>query len=217
MAVSTRTFVAITSTGCAALVVLLLLEYDAAAAVAKLVASTAFLATAVQVGALRSAYGRAVLTGLLLSWCGDAFLIDKSQQAFLLGLGAFLLAHVAYIAAFIVKGISLRWVAVAALPVALSAIIASMWLAPHVAPYLAISVRTYTVVISLMVIAAIGTRGRGGSLLIVTGALLFFLSDLSVAALRLTQTGVPTYVWGLPLYYAGQTLLALSTSQSRSH
>ena len=214
---STRTFVAITSTGCAALVVLLLLDYDAAAAAAKLVASTAFLATAVQVGALRSAYGRAVLMGLLLSWCGDAFLIDESQQAFLLGLGAFLLAHVAYVAAFILKGISLRWLSVAALPVTLIAVVVSMWLAPHVAPYLVTPVRTYTVVISLMVVAAIGTRGRGASPLIVAGALLFFLSDLSVAALRLIQTGVPTYVWGLPLYYAGQTLLALSTSQSRSH
>jgi hypothetical protein len=53
--------------------------------------------------------------------------------------------------------------------------------------------------------------------LILTGAVLFFLSDLSVAALRLVQTDLPTYTWGLPLYYAGQVCLALSTSQSRSH
>ena len=71
--------------------------------------------------------------------------------------------------------------------------------------------------ISLMVIFAIGTRGRGGSLLIVSGAVLFFLSDLSVAALRLVETDYPTYVLGLPFYYAGQVCLALSSSQSRSH
>ena len=52
---------------------------------------------------------------------------------------------------------------------------------------------------------------------VVAGAVMFFLSDLSVAALRLVQTDFPTYVWGLPLYYAGQVCLALSTSQSRSH
>ena len=50
-----------------------------------------------------------------------------------------------------------------------------------------------------------------------TGAVLFFLSDLSVAALRLVQVEYPTSVLGLPVYYAGQVCLALSSSQSRSH
>ena len=68
-----------------------------------------------------------------------------------------------------------------------------------------------------MVIFAYGTRGRDGSILIVAGATLFFLSDLSVAALRLVQTEYPTYVLGLPFYYAGQVCLALSVSHSRSH
>ncbi|MBT8089328.1 MAG: lysoplasmalogenase, partial [Gammaproteobacteria bacterium] len=67
------------------------------------------------------------------------------------------------------------------------------------------------------VIAAIGTRGRGATKLILAGALMFFFSDLSVAALRLVQTTLPTYVWGLPLYYAGQLCLAASVSQLRSH
>jgi len=53
--------------------------------------------------------------------------------------------------------------------------------------------------------------------LILAGALMFFLSDLSVASQRLVQMEFPTYVWGLPLYYAGQLCLALSVSQSRSH
>jgi len=97
------------------------------------------------------------------------------------------------------------------------AIAITVWLAPHIPSALVIPVRAYTTVISLMVIAAFGTRGRGASILIVAGAAMFFLSDLSVAALRLVQTDFPTYVWGLPLYYAGQVCLALSTSQSRSH
>ena len=75
----------------------------------------------------------------------------------------------------------------------------------------------YTIVISVMVVTAFGTRGKGASVLILAGALMFFLSDLSVAALRLIQTDFPTYVWGLPLYYAGQLCLALSAAQSRSH
>ncbi len=75
----------------------------------------------------------------------------------------------------------------------------------------------YTAVISLMVLGAFGTRGRGATILILAGAILFFLSDLSVASLRLVQTDIPTYVLGLPLYYAGQVCLALSAAQSRSH
>ena len=73
--------------------------------------------------------------------------------------------------------------------------------------------RIYTIVISLMVAAAIGTRGHGATILIVAGGLMFFLSDLSVAALRIVQSEFPTYVWGLPLYYAGQLCLALSVSR----
>jgi len=186
------------------------------AAAAKLIASCGFLAVAILGGALRSRYGGVLLAGLSLSFLGDAFLIGESQQAFLGGLAAFLLAHVAYIAAFALNGISFRWLGAAALPVIGIAIVIGAWLAPHTPPELILPVRLYTVVISGMVIAAIGTRGKGGSLLILVGALLFFLSDLSVASLRLVQAEFPTYVWGLPLYYAGQLCLALSVSQLRS-
>lgn len=214
---STRNLIVLTSLGCITLVTSLLLHYDSAAAAAKIVSSTAFIAVAIQVGGLHSNYGRTILLGLMFSWFGDAFLIGKTQAFFLLGLGAFLLAHVAYIAAFIVRGVNVKWLAVAALPIAAVAIVVSVWLTPHVPPELLIPVRVYTIVISLMVVAAFGTRGRDASILILAGALLFFLSDLSVAALRLVQTEFPTYVWGLPLYYAGQVCLALSASQSRSH
>ncbi len=153
----------------------------------------------------------------MFSWSGDAFLIGETQTLFLAGLGAFLLAHVAYIVAFVLLGISIKWAGIAALAIGALAIAITVWLAPHIPSALVLPVRAYTTVISLMVIAAFGTRGRGASILIVAGAAMFFLSDLSVAALRLVQTDFPTYVWGLPLYYAGQVCLALSTSQSRSH
>lgn len=215
--ISSRNLVVLTSLSCVALVTFLLLHYDNAAAIAKLIASTAFVTIAIQAGGLSFKYGRIILLGLVFSWFGDMFLIGRTPSFFLLGLGAFLLAHIAYIAAFIVIGINLRWIAAAALPIVAVAIAVSIWLTPHIPPELVIPVRVYTTVISLMVVAAIGTRGQGASTLILAGALLFFLSDLSVAALRLVQTTFPTYVWGLPLYYAGQVCLALSASQSRSH
>jgi len=215
--VSTRNLVTLVTVGCFSLVALLLIGRDVPAAVVKLVTSSGFIVLAIQVGGLRSNYGRIILLGLTLSWLGDAALIGESEFLFLSGLGAFLLAHIAYIAAFVVSGVSVKWLVVAATPIALVAINVSLWLAPYIPQELVIPVRVYTAVISLMVIGAFGTRGRGATVLILAGAILFFLSDLSVAMLRLVQTEIPTYILGLPLYYAGQVCLALSASQSRSH
>ncbi len=212
-----RTVVAVTVVACLILVGALLSEMLWVAAAAKLIASIGFLSTAILSGARQSTYGNVLLIGLALSFLGDAFLIGESRQAFLAGLGAFLLAHLVYVGAFVVHGINYRWLAISAMPVAGIALFVSNWLAPHTPADLSLPVQTYTIVISAMVIMAIATRGKGGSLYIVAGALMFFLSDLSVAALRLVQTEIPTYVWGLPLYYAGQLCLALSVSQSRSH
>lgn len=212
-----RKYVVITGAACVALVILLLLDNGVPAAAAKFIASTAFIGVAIRCGALASPYGRLILLGLAFSWFGDMFLVGNSQAAFLSGLAAFLCAHIAYVAAFVRHGYARGWVWAAVFPVTAVAIAVFLWLAPHTPAELAIPVRTYITVISLMVVFAVGTRGRGGSLLIVTGAVLFFLSDLSVAALRLVQTDYPTYVLGLPSYYAGQVCLALSSSQSRSH
>lgn len=214
---SAAVFVPLTAAGCAALVVLQLLGLTFPAAVAKLVASSSFIGVALASGATRSPYGAAILAGLAFSWFGDMFLVGQSPEFFYAGLVAFLLGHLAYIAAFAIHGISGRWFFAAALPVAIAATLVTIWLTPHIAPYLLVPVRTYTLVISLMVVMSLGARGAGGPGLIVAGAVLFYLSDLSVAALRLVETDWPTYVLGLPFYYAGQVLLALSTrSQSES-
>lgn len=213
-----RLFTQLVAVSCVALVALQLLSQPLPAALAKLLASSAFIAIAVSAGAATSGYGRLILAGLVFSWLGDMLLVGEGQGLFLAGLLAFLLAHVAYVGAFTLHGVDGRWLLFAALPVIAVAALVTIWLTPHVAPFMMVPVRVYTVVISLMVVMAFGALGAGGSRLMVAGALLFFVSDLSVAALRIVQTEWPTYVVGLPLYYAGQVLLALSTgSQSRSH
>mgnify|MGYP001819299004 CR=1 FL=1 len=214
---SIRNLVVLTGIACVALVGLLYSDLYQPAFAAKFIASTSFLALAVRARAMASTYGRLILLGLGFSWCGDMFLTGQSQLAFLAGLCAFLLGHVAYVTAFIRHGYHRAWVFIAAVPVLAVAMAVLAWLAPHTPPELEIPVRAYVAVISLMVIFAYGTRGRDGTILIIAGATLFFLSDLSVAALRLAQTGYPTYVLGLPFYYAGQVCLALSVSHSRSH
>ena len=120
--------------GCIVLVAALLLGKPLIAAGAKLVASSAFVALAMRAGALTSRYGVLILAGLALSWFGDAFLIGTSQRWFLLGLASFLLAHVAYVAAFVTAGIERRWTLAAALPVALIAAGVLSWLQPHLPP-----------------------------------------------------------------------------------
>ena len=199
--------------GCFALVAGLLFDITLLAVPAKLLASSAFIAVALTAGAAASSYGRVLLAGLVLSWFGDAFLLSETKRWFLFGLVAFLLAHIAYVFAFAVSGVEKRWVLGALVPVSLIAVIVSLWLTPYLPPDMVWPVRAYTIVISLMVVMAFGTLGAGATPLIVAGAVLFYLSDLSVAAMRFTDPLFPTYVLGLPLYYAGQLCLAFSASR----
>jgi uncharacterized membrane protein YhhN len=129
---------------------------------------------------------------------------------------SFLIAHIAYTTAFISSGLERRWTLGALAPVVVIAVGVLFWLQPHLPQELAWPVRLYTAVISLMVVAAFGTLGAGATPLIVCGACLFYLSDLSVAALRFTEPAFPTFVLGLPLYYSAQILLALSVAASSS-
>jgi len=214
--IPTIVFVVITALACTALVYFLRVGWPHLAAGAKAVASTGFLATAVSAGALRHRFGRALFAGLVLSFFGDLFLVGTTRTAFLLGLGSFLLAHVAYIIAFTLYGLNKKWLAIAAVPVLIVAALVVNWLSPELPGDLVRPVYAYIAVISLMVMAAFGSKGAGASTLVVVGAIMFFMSDLSVAAQRILQSDFPTIIWGLPLYYAGQICLALSTSQSSS-
>jgi len=208
----TYPWIGLAAIACIALVVSNLVDARAAIIPGKLLASTAFLATAIVAGALKSRYGRLLFAGLVLSWFGDAFLLGTTDKMFLFGLATFLLAHVAYVIAFVARGINIRWALSAFIPVALLSIGVMIWLAPWVSAEMLIPVRVYSVVISLMVITAFGTKGNGGPALIPVGALLFYLSDLSVAVNQFMQPAFPHYVWGLPFYYTGQIMLALSTA-----
>lgn len=139
-------------------------------AVSKLVASAGFLAVGIAASD-GSRYAGVVLAALVLSAAGDALLLSHRQRPFLAGIGAFLLAHVAYAVAF--------------------------------AP---VSGVVYAIAITAMLLLALGAP----SLLVRTGATLFYLSDLTVARDRFVRRRFANRLVGLPLYYAAQVLLALS-------
>lgn len=174
----------------------------------KPLASIGFVGTALSAGALESPYGRWVLLALVLSWLGDVLLIPRSPAAFRVGIGSFLLGHVAYVAAFLARGIDLGWTAIAAAAVLGVLFPVLRWLGPHVPSALRNAVFAYVAVISTMVACAAGTARAAGAPAIFVAALAFYLSDLSVARDRFVTPAFTNRAWGLPLYYAAQLVFA---------
>ena len=186
-----------------------------AARAGKMLASTGFVVVAVVAGASGSPFGRAVLVALVSSWVGDLALTFRTERAFIVGLVAFAWAHVAYTVAFVLRGVAAGPTVVAAVGLAVIGRFVWRWLSDGVPPDLRRPVVGYIVVIGTMVATAYGTFASAGDPRIVAGATAFFVSDLAVAKERFVASpaprrGVPDRLWGLPLYFAGQVLLALA-------
>lgn len=177
----------------------------------KPLASTAFVAFALSQGALTTLYGRWILAGLVLSWMGDILLIPDNKKAFLWGLVSFLLAHIAYGLGFFSRGIDLLWALVSFLVLLILLTIVGRWLLPHVGrrePGMRLPVLAYMVAVSAMVALASGAAGASGDPRILLGGCIFYLSDISVARDKFVAPGWVNKIWGLPLYYAAQLILA---------
>ncbi len=178
----------------------------AARAVSKLGASAGFVLLALLQGP-RGPLAGGIVAGLALSVVGDAALLSARRPVFLAGLGAFLLAHVAYALAFAGAGHPAAW---AALPVAAATALVVRWLWPHLGS-MRLPVLLYALAIGTMLWLALGV----GLPLVRLGAALFFASDLAVARDRFVRPGLSNRVVGLPLYYAAQALLALAVGEGR--
>ena len=128
-----------------------------------------------------------ILAALLFSWVGDVLLMFQDYDGifFLLGLSAFLIAHIFYILFFHrirtdhrINGKLLLLLAVALYYFALMA-----WLSPHLGE-MKLPVWVYGFFISLMLLLALHTGGaasvRGGKMML-AGAVLFVVSDSLLA------------------------------------
>ena len=175
---------------------------------AKPLASLGFLLAAHAQGALAGPYGQAIFAGLCLSTVGDVLLMWRSQAPFLAGLGAFLLGHVAYATAFVLRGVGLSVTLASAALLAIPASVVVRWLWPHVPGPMRAPVLAYVLVISAMVALSLGTVSKLGGAAIVLGAAMFYASDLSVARDQFVRREFANRLWGLPLYYAAQHVLA---------
>ena len=176
----------------------------------KQLASTCFILTAWSAGARESRYGKLILVGLCFSWWGDAFLIKGGDTYFLLGLVSFLIAHVLYCCAFFAYDISVKWTLTSHIAIVPLVALTMASIFPHVSDDMKIPVIAYTVVITTMVMFSVGTQGVRPNVFIVIGAIMFYFSDIAVARGQFMDTPFPEYVWGLPLYFLGQLLLAVS-------
>ena len=175
-------------------------------AIAKPVASLAFVALGVIAGGGAQPW---MLAGLGLGALGDVALLGDGKHAFLAGLGAFLLGHVAYVVAIAVRVPPDTWLPAAgwraAVPVAVG-IGALAWLWPHLGK-LRVPVIAYVAAIVAMMVGALAVADAPR---LTAGAALFFASDLAVARDRFVAHGFANKAWGLPAYYAGQLLIAWS-------
>jgi uncharacterized membrane protein YhhN len=199
-----------------ALVVLLYAEYHRRAglkSVAKPLASAGFILAALAAGALDSPYGCWILLGLGLSMLGDVLLIPQdNQNAFRAGIASFLTAHLAYTTAFMSRGFDAAWGLAALVAVTLAAGIVLAYLRPYVSAEMRPLVAAYVFVISAMVVTAAGSAGAAPSWPILVGACGFYFSDLAVARERFVVDAFVNRLWGLPLYYGSQLVLAASTA-----
>jgi len=152
-----------------------------------------------------------VSLGIVLSVVGDVALLGEGNRAFLIGLAAFLLAHVAYVIAFIGVAAFSPVVALVALVVVASTTIMlrTIWkgAAGLHGPTIA-----YGAVISAMVVSASATVGGplrwGGAAAV--GAVLFYASDASLALNRFRRPFPHHAIATMGIYWLGQIGIALA-------
>ena len=176
----------------------------------KPLAALAFIWLGLMAGAMDSPYGRWLLAGLLLSALGDLCLMFENGSAFLAGLTAFLCGHLLYVIAFLQlspNAIGLAWMLGPAITLCFLSL---LWLWPHVPGDMRLPVLAYVLVITAMLLAASLSAGLPGSALAIAGAVGFALSDLAVARNQFVAPGPANGLWGTPLYFASQLLLAAS-------
>ena len=212
-----RIFVLISALGCLALVYAEYTGNDLLRTASKFVASGAFVTVGIVL--LRTVpdltYARVVVVGLVFGSIGDIALLGRSSRAFLAGLVAFLIGHLAYVAAAWILVPPGDWLSggLAAIPV-IAGGIALRWLWPKLGS-MRVPVIVYVLTIVMMVVAAIAVW-RTHALpdpqrtWLLIGAVLFFISDIAVARDKFVAKGFANRVWGLPAYFAGQLMIAWS-------
>lgn len=177
--------------------------------VGKPLAALAFVAAGFAWGGLDSPYAQWILAGLVFGALGDVLLIPPGTgKVFLGGMVAFALGHLFYVVAFAQWPMTATALAGATLGMLLFALLIGRWLMPHVPRDFVGPVLGYIGIISLMVAVGIAITLAGAPWPLLVGAIGFARSDLAVARHRFVAPGRGNRLWGLPLYFASQLVIA---------
>ena len=182
--------------------------------ITKSILSSLFVITVLLQPHSAPAYFNYLFVGLIFCLVGDVCLALPQKKAFMGGLVAFLIGHLLYIFSFSSLIPISHWFSPGLfIIVGISAFI-FFWLRPHLKSML-IPVLIYILVITLMASGALAVFGKSsfqtsGRALILTGSLCFYVSDLFVARHRFIKQEYLNRLFGLPLYYTGQFMLAFS-------
>ena len=160
------------------------------------------------------AYYHYLLIGLIFCLVGDVCLALPQKKAFMGGLIAFLVGHVFYIFSFLSLTSIFYWISIGVLIIFVVSAFIFLWLRPHLKAML-IPVLLYILVITVMASGAwtvfwMSSFSISGRTLILVGALCFYVSDVLVARNKFIKEEYRNRLLGLPLYYAGQFMLAFS-------
>jgi uncharacterized membrane protein YhhN len=150
----------------------------------------------------------AFVIALACSLVGDVFLMLPSDR-FVAGLAAFLAAHLAYTAGFLLGPGSVGGLAIGAVITAVVAVPFAIHLVRKVrvsAPAVVTPVVAYTVAISAMVASATGL----GNAWAIAGAWLFFASDALIGETRFVRPLTHGALAIIVTYHVGQALLVVS-------
>lgn len=153
---------------------------------------------------------------LALSALGDLALSREGEKAFLIGMIAFALAHLAYVFLFVSQGFVPfgGWETLAVLVI----LGIGLWLGPLYAAnagLLAIPVLVYVALIALMAVTAVMQQDWAGRWITLAGALMFMASDAILGQeqfLKRHWRGQGLAIWGL--YYAAQVALFVGFTQT---
>jgi uncharacterized membrane protein YhhN len=155
-----------------------------------------------------------ILLGLVFCLCGDVFLALPQKKSFLFGLISFLLGHIFYIIGFFYIAQKSPWTWVGSVIF----LVISGWVYIRLRPHLGsmkVPVLVYVMAITVMISGAWSVLGDfyltgPGRIMVFVGAVCFYVSDVFVARDRFLKKKFINRLIGLPLYYAGQFLIAFS-------
>jgi uncharacterized membrane protein YhhN len=159
-------------------------------------------------------YYHYLLVGLIFCLIGDVCLALPQEKAFKAGLVAFLVGHIFYIFSFSSLIQINLWISAGFFILFGISTLIFLWLRPYLKSML-IPVLLYILVITVMASGAWAVFSKSsfsisGRTLLLAGSLCFYVSDIFVARDKFIKEEYRNRLLGLPLYYAGQFLLAFS-------